>query len=477
MVGTGNPEIPSKGLRRNYLSNFEILGQSIGGIAPSATPGLVVMLLFATSGNGTWLVLAFATIALLFLSDQIRVFASRMASPGALYVYAADGLGPLVGVITGWSLVIAYYFAMIDTVAGIINELVILLQNLGVATGMGTVLILGVLIYGLASILVYRDIKLSTRIATFVELFTMLLVLGLIGAFFIHQGHVVDTDQLTLKGMTLGQLRPGLVLAFFSFAGFETAAALGAEARNPLKSVAPMIFASVLLSGVFFMVTTYGLVDAFKDVTPALDKQDSPLTTLSQSLGAGTIGIFIPLGIACSLFAAMIASLNAGSRIIYTFSHRGVFHSAAQKTHATHATPHVALIILSIGALITLVAMVVLKISPVDIFGYTGTLFTFGLIFAYIAVALGAPVYLKKRGELKAWNVISAAITIILLIIALLGNVYPVPDFPSNILPYIFLGLLSLGTAYFFYIRKVDPVRLTEVEEELLGIEHVDSSG
>lgn len=34
---------------------------------------------------------------------QINVFATRVATPGALYVYAGLGLGPFLGVISGWS--------------------------------------------------------------------------------------------------------------------------------------------------------------------------------------------------------------------------------------------------------------------------------------------------------------------------------------------------------------------------------------
>ncbi len=61
------PSSPKSGLRRNYLSFSEIVAQAVGGIAPSATPGLLLPILFGTSGNATWLSLVFATVALLFL--------------------------------------------------------------------------------------------------------------------------------------------------------------------------------------------------------------------------------------------------------------------------------------------------------------------------------------------------------------------------------------------------------------------------
>lgn len=48
-----NTSLPNRGLKKNYLSFSEIVAQSIGTIAPSGTPGLVISVVFATAGNGT----------------------------------------------------------------------------------------------------------------------------------------------------------------------------------------------------------------------------------------------------------------------------------------------------------------------------------------------------------------------------------------------------------------------------------------
>jgi amino acid transporter len=472
MVGV-NPIEPSPkpGLRRSYLSLFEVVGQSVGGIAPTVTPALILPLVFASAGNASWAAMAFATVALLFLAAQMKVFGRRVASPGALYVYAAEGLGSFAGIVSGLALTLAYLFDVVAILAGFANELAILLRSLGLDPGpfgsAGLVLAIAVA----AGILSYRDVKVSTRVCSSIEFLTMAVVLLLIGAFFLRDGTVVDPDQLSFRNTTPDQFRQGLVLAFFSFVGFETAADLGTEARNPLKAIPRALVTSIALSGAFFIVSAYGLVAAFHDVIPPLDKQDAPLTTLAASLGFDGIGLYIPLAIAVSLFAAGVAILNAGSRVIYSLAHRGVFHSRASMAHATHATPHIALLALVLVSLVIVAGLSAGGVSLLDIFGYAGTLSTFGLIVAYIGVAVAAPVYLKKQGRLRLWNALSALITLILLLVALAGNLYPVPDWPSNILPYIFAGLLMLGVAYFLYLRKKDPDRLLAVEKELLRME------
>ena len=59
---TATPGRSISGLKPDCLSPIEVLGQSIANIAPSATPALVIPLVFATAGNGTWLAYAFGTI-------------------------------------------------------------------------------------------------------------------------------------------------------------------------------------------------------------------------------------------------------------------------------------------------------------------------------------------------------------------------------------------------------------------------------
>src|SRR5437868_15280821 len=89
-------------LNRDALSFLEVVAQSVANIAPSATPALIIPLVFATGGNGTWLAYALATVALLFVTPQLNVFASRSASPGALYTFTRQGLGVRAGALSGW---------------------------------------------------------------------------------------------------------------------------------------------------------------------------------------------------------------------------------------------------------------------------------------------------------------------------------------------------------------------------------------
>src|SRR5579863_7995378 len=111
-------------LRRDCLSVWEVTAQSVANISPTATPALVVPVVFAIAGNGTWLAYVFSTLALILVTLCINQFARRSASPGSLYTFVAKGLGPTWGVITGWSLVIAYLVIGGSVLAALANYVV-----------------------------------------------------------------------------------------------------------------------------------------------------------------------------------------------------------------------------------------------------------------------------------------------------------------------------------------------------------------
>lgn len=458
------------GLRRNYLSFPEVVAQSIGTIAPSGTPGLVIPVVFATAGNGTWLAYIFATIALLIVGLQINVFSKRIATPGSLYIYVAHGLGPLVGVIAGWALLIGYVFTASAVILGTVSTTLAFAHQIGIeASAVGVVLALSIVALVVAWWFAYRDIKLSTRVTLGIEFTTLVLILLTVVIFFLHRGSIVDQAQTGLQDVHFDQLRLGLVLAFFSFVGFESATVLGTESQQPRRYIPRAVITSVVGVGLIFIISSYGLVAGFHGVDPGLDKSDAPLTVLAQSFGGGFVGILISAGVALSFFACILGSINAGARVLYTLSHHGLFHNSARATHLAHASPHIAVTVVGIVALAFSLALTIAGYGILDAYGILGSIATYGFLVAYGLVTIGAPVFLRRRGELRPWHVVSAVAALILLVVTLAGTVYPVPAWPYNVLPYVFLILLAIGVAYFLALRQLAPARLAQIEADLIG--------
>lgn len=432
-------------LRANCLNFWEVLAQSIAMLGPTMTPVLIVPLAFASSGNAAWLSYVFGTIMLLFVALNLREFARRSATAGSLYTYAQRAFGSRGSMLAGWCLLWAYAFVC---VAGLTGFAIFGRALLGPLGDHVPNMVFSAVCLGIGWYVSYIDIRVSTITLLALETASVSLILVLIVIAFAHKGTLIDPDQLALHGATLPAIGLGAVLAIFSLVGFESATSLGEEAHQPLRTIPAAVIWSVIISGTFFVVCVYSQVLVTRGHVPPLDKLTTPLDTIAQISNVPWLRIPIDVGALFSSFSVALASLNAGARVMFTMGRSNLLPGVLGRAHPVHRSPYVAL---SVFALVNLAVTAILYLagrSAGDAFYDTATLGSFGFIAIYFAIAVGAPVYLRRTGELRASHLVVAAIAVLFLLVPAVGSVYPVPPPPLDKYPYMFAIYFILGAAW-----------------------------
>ena len=298
-------------LRSQCLSYVEVLAQSVSVIAPSTVPAAVLGLIFASAGNGTWLSFVFGMSGLVLVSLNINQFARRSASAGSLYRFIVKGLGGTAGVIGGWALLFGYMLTGMSTLCGFVVTARGLLQAVGLPAP-------SFVLFAAATVaciyVASRDVKLSAKAMLAFEGAAIAGVLALGVVVWRHHHFALDYDQLSLKGATPGGVLTGVVLVVFAFSGFESATALGEEAKDPLRTIPRSVIQSVVVSGLIFVFMAYVVILGFRGLSDDLAKSESPLFLLSTKLGLGWLGAFINVGIVISFFSCTLASISATAR-------------------------------------------------------------------------------------------------------------------------------------------------------------------
>jgi amino acid transporter len=446
------PETTDYGLRRGVLSPIETLAQSVSTISPTATPVATIPLVCALAGNGTWLAYVLATCAVLLVALCVSKFAKYSASPGSLYSYAATALPPSLGAITAWSLLLAYVATGSSVIGGFYHYGNLLLHD---ATGHGTsAVLLSLVVTGISMWIAWRDVKISARLMLWIEVVSVSLILLVVALVLIRHGWHIDAEQLHLRGMTGSGLRLGLVLALFSFCGFESATTLGSEARDPLKTIPRAVIQSALLSGAIFTICAYtedlGLRLAGQD----LGTSSAPMRVLAEVGGVRMLGELIDIGALVSLFACTLACITAAARVLLLMSHHGLAHGSMRTTHVSNETPSRAVIATGIAAVLPVAILAARGADGLDVYGWMGSLATYGFIVAYALVCSVLPRYLRKHSAFRAGAQVVPWLACGAMLLALMGNLYPVPEGPYGKLPYVYLAYLAAGLVWFFWNRK-----------------------
>ncbi len=446
------PETTDYGLRKGVLSPIEILAQSVSTISPTATPVATIPLVCALAGNGTWLAYVLATCAIFLVALCVSKFARYSASPGSLYSFAATALPPSLGAITAWSLLLAYIATGSSVIGGFYHYANIVLHD---ATGHGTsTVFLALLVTGVSMWIAWRDVKISARLMLWIEIVSVSSILLVVALVLMRHGWHIDREQLGLHGMTGSGLRLGLVLALFSFCGFESATTLGSEARDPLKTIPRAVIQSALLCGAIFTVCAYtedlGLRLAGQD----LGTSTAPMRVVAEVGGVRMLGEVIDIGALVSLFACTLACITAAARVLLSMSHHGLAHGSMRTTHARNETPSRAVIVTGIAAVLPVAILAARGADGLDVYGWLGSLATYGFIVAYALVCSVLPRYLRKHDAFRPGAQVIPWLAFAAMLLALVGNLYPVPEGPYGKLPYIYLAYLAAGLVWFLWNRK-----------------------
>jgi amino acid transporter len=312
----------------------------------------------------------------------------------------------------------------------------------------------------------YKDIRISSLITLAFEGISVALILALAAVVLFKHGFTVDTDQLTLKGVGPHGMSLAVVACIFSLVGFESATALSAEAKNPLRTVPRAVIWSLIITGAFMVIMGYVEVFGTRHYGTPLGSITAPLTVLSSLYEVTFFKAPIALGAMISFFSLSLSCLNAGARILYPMAEHQVFPHQLGRAHPKNGTPHVAL---TVYVVIMLAIPVVLELftNPVTTFGDAGTLAAFGFLLAYFLITIAAPVYLHRRGQLRARHVVIAVIACLCLLVPTEGSFYPVPPFPVNIFPYLFAAYIAAGGSWLFILSRRRRGILAEIEADL----------
>src|ERR1039458_3567508 len=320
------------GLRRGILSPMETLAQSVSTIAPTTTPAVTIPLVCALAGNGTWLAYLLATTAVLLVALCIARFARHSASPGSLYTYASMTLPPWLSATVAWSLLLAYVATGSSVIGGFYHYSNLLLHD--VTGHVYSSVLLATLVTAVSIRIAYRDVEISARLMLWIEALSVTVIVIVVVLLLVRHGRHWDWEQLHLHGMTGSGLRLGVVLALFSFVGFESATTLGSEARNPLKTIPRAVIQSAILAGSFFAVCAYAEVLGFHAVGQDLGASPDPMHVVARVGGVPVLGLLIDIGALVSLFACTLACITAAARVLLLMAHNGLAHDSLRATHA-----------------------------------------------------------------------------------------------------------------------------------------------
>jgi amino acid transporter len=469
-------------LARGAIGLREVLFQSITAMAPAGALAVSVAVGAAYAGGALTLAVLFAFIPCVTVAISIGQLAKHLPSAGSIYTYPARALHPAIGFLVGWG------YALAAATWGPAIALMTSVQIAGVLTGgegaRFHVIWIATFVAAASLVLLlgYFGVQVSAKAGTILGAVEICVFLILAASLILAAGR---SNTLAPLGLSLATVKgyagitgvfAAAVYTVQAFVGFEAAAPLAEEARDPKHTITRATLLACVAIGVFYLVTTYAATVMFGPANfqefAASPEHGSPWFALARSVwGVGWVVVF--LAVLNSNFAGQNAFSNAATRTWYAMARIHLLPSALSRTHSRWRSPHLA-VLTQFAYTLALGAIFGGLFGPVNGFILLATLCTTIPIAVYMLINVSCMAYyLRYRREEFNWLVHGVLplvgtiflVPVVLTALGLAGSmlkfVTPLP-YPISLCGPILGVWYFLGVIYLAYLLARHPERLEE---------------
>jgi amino acid transporter len=444
-------------LHRGALSLTGAVMQGVTHIAPTAGVILILQPEVQTLGLATPFAFVVAILIMFLVGISISQLARFLPSAGGFYTYISRTLDARVGWFAGWiNLLYDPFGTAIDlAVLGFVLNAA-LSYNYGVTFPWWATFIIGGVI---VTAVIYRGIEITGR--------TQLILGGLeiliLFAVSVHALISPGTGGVTFAPFDPAHATKGsdlfvaVILAVFTFTGFESTAPLAEETAQPRRNVPRAMLISLLIVGVFVIFCLWAMMIGWgtAHLSSMITYGGNPVFDVAKRLW-GPAWVLLLLAIINSLLSVSVATTNSSTRVIYAMGRSGALPAWFGRIDQRFGTPRNAII-----AQTVLTAALGLGLGfamgPFNEFLMIGVAITVGLALLYILACLGVIRFFLTE-QRRAFNILLHVIIPLAAAVAvgfvLYHNVVPVPPYPINIALPLAGAWAVIGIAATVYMVK-----------------------
>lgn len=297
----------------------------------------------------------------------IAQFAARIPLSGSSYQWASRLANPKIGWVFGW-LTFCYLALGVVTVDNAMSSTA-LMPLFGMQPDESTARVMTLVVVLIQAVLVVastRLVGLITSGAVGLELvIVVVLAIGLFMAVAVTgEGSV---SNLTSRGITAGApnyfaigggLMAAMIMGLATLVGFDSAANMAEEAKDPFRSVPRAIVGSVVAAGVLGLVFLIALTIAIKDI-PRISASETPVAAILRDQLGPVMERSLLVAIAFAFFGAGLVTLATCSRMVFAMSRDTRFpaHRLMRRVNPRTQTPIPATILIVVVGVVLMAAL------------------------------------------------------------------------------------------------------------------------
>ena len=460
-------------LQRGQLGLFGVIMPGLAQVAPAFNLFFTTGLMVALAGASAPLIFLISMVGMGATASSLAQFAGVYPSAGSFITYITRAIGTRVAEAIGVITVLGYIIAFGGIYIFVGSYIV---QNVFGDPHIWGITQIVTIVYGALVVApVIVGLRFGVRVTVALYVFEVVLLLALSLTILARGGASgLSAAPFSWPGSSKDVLI-AFSLAVLAFGGFEAAAPLAEETRNPRRTVPLAVLGTVLVSGIIYVIGSYALVTAFGvGHASALANDANPFHTAAKAF-LPLLAPLITWVFLSSVTSSYVAANTQTARVIFAGARGGLWSHALAAVSPRFRTPAAAAVAFVAPSILIGVVSTAFT-DPGTAVGLLSTWGILGLIIMYLVanVALVVEwVKFRRRGvhkNLWLW-VVTPVIGVIVLAIPIWGDLRPGQPSPENVLPWLTIGLIVVGIAYALILGATRPAALERAPALLEGAE------
>lgn len=316
------------------IYRWDLLAVAVNGIVGAGIFGLPSQVYRYT---GSYSVVVFIVCAVL-IGTIVVCFAEvggRFSESGGPYLYARSAFSPIVSFQVGWLV----WLARITAFGAICNLLVDYVGYLWPHAVAGwwrfsivSIIVIGLVVFNVTGV---RRAAVLSNTLVIAKLLPILLFI-VVGLFFIRTENFLAAPSPGFRPFSRAVL-----LSVFTFSGFEYAAFVAGETRDPRNNLPFVTLASVAVCSFLFVLIQFVCVGTL----PGLAISTRPVADAGRQFLGPVGGLVITIGAIVSMLGTLNIIMLAAPRLLFAMAEQSQFPGLLKSIHPRFRTPHVAIIV------------------------------------------------------------------------------------------------------------------------------------
>lgn len=341
-----------KGLRRDAIGRFSGAVIGLASTAPAYGLAAAVPALAGTAGVHAPGVLLLAAVPMVFVALAFRELNLHEPDAGTTFAWVSRALGPRVGWLGGWALVVSCVLIM-GSLAQVAARYAFLLLGLPGADSLARDRLaqaaVGLLWIGLLTWICQRGIRSTSRLQTVLlgselALLAVFAVAALVSVLRAPPAGAAAPSLAWLNplGAGVGGLAGGLLLAVFLYWGWDSCFSVNEETRSPTRSPgwAALLALAVLVAA--FVVVTVAVLAYAGPARVAAEGGEDVFAAFGTAVLGGVGGTLLLLAVLTSAVAGTQTTILPAARTLLAMGAFGALPRPFADISPRSASPSVA---------------------------------------------------------------------------------------------------------------------------------------